>query len=257
MPSLRELQQKFALALNSSEAGSIAAYINSTGLAPPQRVQLYRNNYQISLREALGAVFPVVRALVGDGFFAFMAHEFVIAHPSVDPNLHRFGRQLPLFLSSFEPAASVAYLPDVAMLEWAWHQAFHAQEAEPLDLAVLGAMAEQDQGNIVFGLHPSVTLAASKHPVVSIWEAHQSESTEAIGEVRLDAGPERFLVQRPGPDVQVVDLDEAEYAFLRALNRGLTLEAACEVTLSDHPDTDVAGVLQRFVVLCTVASCSL
>ena len=68
-------------------------------------------------------MYPTVEQLVGAPFFRYAAHEFILAHPSKSGNLHDFGEDLPGFLAGFEPARALAYLPDCARLEWAWHRA--------------------------------------------------------------------------------------------------------------------------------------
>ena len=37
----------------------------------------------------------------------------------------------PNFLETFEPAQRAPFLPDVARIEWAWRQAYHAADARP------------------------------------------------------------------------------------------------------------------------------
>ena len=47
----------------------------------------------------------------------------------------------PEFLARFPPAASLAYIADVARLEWAVNRALHAPDAAPLDVARLADRA--------------------------------------------------------------------------------------------------------------------
>src|SRR5207237_5824239 len=120
MATLRDLQADMLDALfERSEAAAV--HVLARGLAPARRLGIYRNNMFDSLTAALAAVYPTVAALVGDGFFRFAAHEYIVAHPSRSGNLHDFGGELPGFLGRFEPAHSLPYLPDCARLDWAWH----------------------------------------------------------------------------------------------------------------------------------------
>jgi len=48
-----------------------------------------------------------------------------------------YGADFPGFVAAFEPAREIAYLSDVARLEDAWVEAYHAAEAAPLALAAL------------------------------------------------------------------------------------------------------------------------
>lgn len=82
--------------------------------------------------------------------------------------LIEYGEALPEFIQSFAPAASLAYLADVARLECAWWRAYHAADAQPLEAR---AFAHLDPGRLEhtrFVFHPSVSLIASRHPVAAI-----------------------------------------------------------------------------------------
>ena len=127
--------------------------VRGDDLSAAQRIQIYRNNYQTSLRGALKAVYPVVARLVGEGFFAWLGYEFLTRCPSRSGNLHEFGAELADFIESFEAAKPHPFLPDVARLEWAWHEAFHEQEHPPLDLSRPGG------SRAISARSPSISVA--------------------------------------------------------------------------------------------------
>ena len=124
MRALRETQEEFAAALLGGGAHRF-----------DRRLQVYRNNVFVSLLQALADVYPVLVRLVGRDYFDQAARRFVREHPSRSGNLHDFGSELPGFLGRLPEAASLPYLPDVAALEWAWHEAFHAGDAPALEAA--------------------------------------------------------------------------------------------------------------------------
>ncbi|NKC11378.1 MAG: DUF2063 domain-containing protein [Gammaproteobacteria bacterium] len=251
MLSLRELQYRFANSLRGDETGAIAACIAPGPLSATQRMQIYRNNFRISLRGALAAVYPVVHALVGEGFFAYLAHEFTDRYPSRSGNLHSFGRALPDFLRSFEAAASLPYLPDVAAIEWAWHRAFHAAECPPLDWAALAAVPAEEHAALRFGLHPSVSSFSSPYPAAAIWEAHQSDTVEPVD---VAGGGCVGIVQRPADEVQVVLLTGGQFALLSALQCGDGFGEACEKTAKAYPDDDIASAFRQLARLGSLVS---
>src|SRR5690242_12053219 len=68
-PALREVQARFVAALTGGDATNEALAdlrLPTLGVDARSRLQVYRNNYRISLTDALGAVYPVLRQLVGD-----------------------------------------------------------------------------------------------------------------------------------------------------------------------------------------------
>ena len=154
MPRLRELQLGFAAALLEGDAGGFDRHIRAAGLSGARRLQVYRHNTLLGLTGALEAVYPVVRRLVGEEFFRYAAAQYIARHPSRSGDLHEFGEHFPLFLQSFAPVAELVYLPDVARLEWTYHQVFHAANHPPLDRAALAQTPVERQGELywLFGI---------------------------------------------------------------------------------------------------------
>ena len=68
----------------------------------------------------------MIHQLVGEEFFRLLAKRFIEQHPSHSGNLHRYGSEMAEFLMHFENTQHLAYLPDVARLEWAYHLAYFA-----------------------------------------------------------------------------------------------------------------------------------
>jgi hypothetical protein len=223
-----------------------AALLGSGSHRFPERLQVYRNNVFVSLTQALAAVYPVLVRLVGEDYFGQAARRFIRQHPSRSGNLHDFGRELAGFLARLPEAGSLPYLADVAALEWAWHEAFHAADAPPLDAARLAAMSEEEVAALRFRLHPAARLVASRYPVLAIWETNQ-EGAPAEGEVCLDAGADWLLIARRSLARTIERLTPGEHALLAALGSGAPLAEACEAAAAASPDIDLEAAMARFV----------
>jgi hypothetical protein len=135
-----------------------------------------------------------------------------------------YGGSFPEFLARFEPLADYPYLADVARIERAWLEAYHAAEAEPLDPAILARIAEHRAGDLCFTLHPSVRVVRSAFPALTLWRLNVAEG--APPPIRLDSGAEDALIVRPGAAVEVRAMPPGGAAFLEALARGGTLAKA-------------------------------
>jgi hypothetical protein len=197
------------------------------GSDPARRFAVYRNNVVTSLVDALADTFPVVRELVGSGFFDAMARVFVAAHPPASPVLSEYGDALPGFVETFGPAASVPYLADVARLERARVCAFHAADAPALAPAAIAPHLADAQAlpQTRLVLNPSVAVVASRFAIVSLWAAHQGQG-DIAGVDPLQ--PEAALVLRQGDEVAVITIAHADAGFLRALLDGCLLGAAVD-----------------------------
>src|SRR5262249_30349874 len=137
MPSLLEVQQAIRVSLVEHNDLQAAACIVGDGLAPEDRLAIYRNTFVSNSVSALRLSYPAVYRLVGGEFFEGAAHIFVHERPPVGAYLDEYGAAFPEFLARFPPAASLVYLPDVARLEWAVNRALHAADVEPLEMADL------------------------------------------------------------------------------------------------------------------------
>ena len=238
---LRDLQAEFAAAV-FDERPEMSARVRAGRFPAAQHLQVYRNNVVESLTGALRAVYPVVEKLVGDGFFRYAAHEYLRAHRPRSGNLHDFGDAFAGFLAGFAPAAELPYLPDVARLEWAWHQAFHAADAPAFDFARLGAVPAERHETLRFVLHPSARLLASDFPVVRIFEISQ-EGYGGDTSVDLAEGGVRVLVIRRELTVTVEALAAGEAELLTALAGQQQLGAAVEAALAAQPGFDLTSAL--------------
>jgi hypothetical protein len=238
---LRDLQTEFAAAV-FDERPEMGARVRAGRFPAAQHLQVYRNNVVEGLTGALRAVYPVVEKLVGEGFFRYAAHEYLCTHRPRSGNLHDFGDAFAGFLAGFAPAAQLPYLPDVARLEWAWHQAFHAADAPVFDFARLGAVPAEQQAALRFVLHPSARLLASDYPVVRIFEINQ-DGYGGDTSVDLAEGGVHALVIRRGLTVYAEPLAAGEAGLLTALAGQQTLGAAVQTALAAQADFDLTSTL--------------
>ena len=213
------------------------------GRPDARRFAVYRNNVATGLIGAIEARYPVARRLVGDAFFRAMAGAFVAARKPRSPVLIHYGAEFPDFVAAFEPAREIAYLPDVARLENAWVEAYHATEAPALTIAALGEIDPGDYDGLRFSPHPAARLLRFSHPAGSIWAAHQE-----AGEARPPEAwrAEDALVARPEADVLVRILPPGGYQFARALFAGATLAEAAEAPALEgfDPGSHVVGLVE-------------
>jgi hypothetical protein len=221
--SFRQTVDAFAAALVDPNLPPPAATRGREGSIDGRRFAVYRNNVAVSLINSLAARYPVTRRLVGEDFFRAMARAYMAENKPATPVLIHYGSGFPDFVACFEPARDLAYLADVARLENAWVEAYHAADATPLALAGLAGFDAESLAKACAIFHPAARLLNSRHPIASIWTAHQGVAEPApITEWRGEAA----LIARPGEDVRVRLLPEGGYAFAEALLRGASIGEA-------------------------------
>ncbi len=234
-------QDAFAAALLDPARPAPAGLTDPAGRPAGARFDVYRNNVAASLTAALETGFPVLRRLLGAEFFAAMAGVFLRAHPPRGRLLMTYGTAMPGFLEAFPPVAHLPYLPDVAQLELARRQAYHAADAAPLDAGALAALPPDRLTAARLRLAPALRLVRSDWPVAAIWHANTTPGAPPPGTGAQDA-----LVTRPGYDPEVAALGPGEGAFVAALMAGAHLGAAHEAGAAT-PGFDLTQALGRLL----------
>jgi hypothetical protein len=211
-----EAQAAFASALLDPER-PVPAGLRSLGQpAGADRFGVYRNNVMVGLIEGLRDAYPVVCRLVGDEFFRAMARIFARAHPPRSPVMLEYGEGFAEFISDFPPAAALPYLADVARLERAWVEAYHAAEAET-------AADFSSTPPASLRLHPATRLVRSRFPILDIWQANQPDTEPRRLEL-TDAG-DNVLVTRPRAEVQACRVPDEAAELIETIAAGACVAA--------------------------------
>lgn len=216
-------QAEFRAALLDPGRPAPAGLTDPDGRPAGRRFDVYRNNVTVSLTEALRQAFPVVRKLVGDEFFTAMAREHLRAHPPTSPVLMFYGRAMPAFLETFPPVGHLPYLADVARLELALRESYHAADAAALPPGALQDLAPEAFLAARFTLAPAVRLVASRWPVHAIWSANMRGTP-----VPTAAEAQEVLILRPQFDAEPLLLPIGAAPFVAALLAGRTVAEALE-----------------------------
>ena len=202
-------------------------------LTRSDRLAIHRNNVFAGLLAGLEARFPVSRRLLGADRFRRYALSFIEAHPPQSPILMEYGARLPDFFAALDHPRSLAFIPDIARLEWHQHVSLHGTEAVPLDAATLANVAPEDMAALVFALHPTAHVLRSHYPILSIWRANVPDGMSR--DVPAVAPGEDVLIVRPESAVLLVPLAPGAAAFVLAVGRGASLaDAGAAATYADE-----------------------
>lgn len=233
-----ETQAAFATALRDPDLSVPAAVGPRTDGVPLARFNVYRNNTAVSLAEAMADTYPVVRELVGEAFFTALAGAYVAQNAPASPVLIHYGGDFPEFIERFEAAATLPFLADVARVEWAWLQAYHAADRAPIGAEALQSVDPDKLDGARLTPHPSLSLLRSEWPAISIWSAHQGDDAQAREAALAELGQtgECGLIVRPEFEVDVQLVQPALWRLAAALHDGATLGAAAETLEADDAE---------------------
>lgn len=195
--------------------------------------RVYANNWMHALISALGDTFPAVRGALGEEAFVPIAVGYVGANPLArDELLMWYGSSFPGALAATS-IAGAPYLADLARLEYAWLEAYHAPEASPLPPAALAALTPAQLVGARVHLHPSLRLLRSDHAVERVWQHYRSGGTRDT--VPPAEGPACLAVFRPFAEVIAVRIPEPVHTALVRLATGTRFgDASRDLVRADH-----------------------
>jgi hypothetical protein len=256
MPTLRELQRRFAAALFAEAHEGASADIRANGCDERARLGIYRDQLHATFARTLALAYPVIERLVGAAYFRHLAAEFQTAHPSRSGDLHHIGAPFAAFLQQRFNDGRYDYLSDVAALEWALQECAVAPGAPAFDLQALRSVDESSYAELHFDFHPACRLIGSPYPILEIWRANQSDAA-ATEIIDLARGATRVLAQRSARVVAFHVLAAPEFVFLKELSQDLRLGAALEAAQKIDATFEPGPALRRLVALQAVTAARL
>jgi putative DNA-binding protein len=228
----------FAPALLDPDLATPAVVAGPKSKAAVKRSNVYRNNVTDSLINALAATFPATLRITGVDFFRAMARFYVRATPPTSPLLFDYGWDFPDFIERYEYAQSVPWIKDVARIERAWLDAYHAADAELLTPHDLAAIPSERLPNAVLKPHPATRVIRSRFSAVTAFTASRSDGPPKQIEV---VEPEDALLTRPALEVEVRQLPPGGAIFVGRLITGECLGAAASAAFAKSPSFDLSA----------------
>lgn len=239
-----EYAAAFATGLLDPSCAPPATVVGPDGKAAAKRYAVYRNNVTVSLIDALAATFPAVMRITGPAFFRAMARAHVRETPPASPLLFEYGHDFPPFIARYEHARPMPWLADVARIERAWLDAYHAADAPPLAPRDLASMPPERLAGLVLTPHPALRIVCSSFPALSIFAANRAEGP--VGRITA-TGAEDALVTRPGLGVVARRLPPGGAVLLSSLAAGVPFGAAVAAAVGSSPAFDLAANVAGFV----------
>ncbi|WP_319553370.1 DNA-binding domain-containing protein [uncultured Vibrio sp.] len=223
--NLATLQSQFAKALHYQTSGE-ECNITADQFSADERIQIYRNNFVISLSEVLSTTYPILEALLGKECFAQMARQHVLHHPLQEGQVAHYGEGFYNTIKLFENVTSqVPYSMEVARFEWEMDLARQAQRerlanAELIPLTQLDQVKPDQQPRLIFHLPNGVRSFESRYAVFDLFTAIQSQHFEQIDITVSQCG---VISLKKSGDALCYALEIEAYQLLRCLESKLSL----------------------------------
>lgn len=244
--TLHRLQQEFADALHYRPSHA-PAQIAKGRFPAEQLIQIYRNNFIISLSEILGVVYPCVKAVVGEECFSQLARHHVLTQPLEQGDVSHYGGRFDDTINS-QPTVieAVPYLADLARLEWCIDRAAHAPAIDrPFPFQKLQHLTEANLPQLQLEVPEPTFCLDSDYPVASLWQMISNNQIETI-----DLGqPESAVIQRRPDRMQVLNTRPEATGLIRLSQQQRCLGEASDAMLAmlgeliqQHIFSDIHGL---------------
>ncbi len=204
---------------------------------PVERVLLgmkaHANTINLARLKNLEDCFPLCRQALGDFAFNGISRRYVDRDAARKLETNDFGIGFPAFLRSenFDDA-----ICDLAAIEWAWLESYHAPEANSLSLQVIAGLDQTKLEVTQVHLHPSlrvVTLAADAHPVLT-----------GCGAAKQG---DHVLICRPETEVRLSILNNCLVAFIKIQHDTTTIGNLLQLLDEHSQESDPVALLLTLI----------
>jgi hypothetical protein len=207
-------------------------------VSPAEQIEIYREQFWLRHTASLIEDFPGICGILGQDDWQELAVGYLSSFVPVSFSLRDLGQGLPAYVEARPQTPHHALVSDMALLEWAYIEAFDAPDAPTLDESELAKLDDDAWENARIELAPSVQLLRLAHPVADLRRALRA--AEDTGDSVAIPGAMETLLVVYRRDLKLWDkqLDPIPFALLEALQDGLSLSLAANRVLERFPDAE-------------------
>lgn len=247
--SLQQHIAEFASVLLGSSLEDKAVFVEkikpSSKIPPQLAIDIYRNNTCGSRVNALNAVYPACKNILGDDIFNSIAKEYVATNIIGSSDLNNYGtafdQHLALMFDAERIPADYNYLPDLARLEFLFHIAYYADDDPIFDFELFERRVQKGQ-QIYLRTSESLALISFQTPIHQIWISnckgarYKTENVQALTETQY------LLIYREENIPVVTTINHCEHHLLDEIINNQSLQR-----IVDSIECDIEVILPRLI----------
>lgn len=230
MKSLEQMQLSMMKVLDQGPDYLPADLFKGTRAQWLRGMKIHANTISHARLVALEETFPKTRVGLGHDVFNQLSRRYV-EYPGVTGfPLDQIGRIFADFLEDQHIDEAAA---DLARVEWAWLESYHAAEAAPLQLVDLAGLGEDSILEVGIRLHPSVRTVAFAAPPHGSLVAEIADIADAAG----------VLIARPYEQVLLSPLNAAQMTAIGHASAPITICNLFAVLGEQEDETELLPIL--------------
>lgn len=122
-----------AVSENNFSDDIVSLLRNSKQITALRALEVYREDYEARMTEALKNTYRGIHSIIGDEDFFAMALSYLAIYRSKFPDLDEYGHHFSDFLKDQALTEGYPFLPQLAEFEWAFRDVFHKKEVAGLN----------------------------------------------------------------------------------------------------------------------------
>lgn len=223
-PDLAREQADFIRVLQQGPAAfPEGLFAGSTGRAL-LGLKAHANTISHARLVALEETFPRLRERLGHARFNRLSRDYVERPEVMRRSLRSIGEGFDGFIAAGgEDLASA----DLARIEWAWLQSYHAAEADALALADIAALDEEALLALPVAAHPAAQILPLSAPIAP-----------ELGDMAQAGQPAALLVTRPDAEVLLRPVDTVTIAIFKNLSASATMGNLLQIAAEQGDDVN-------------------
>jgi hypothetical protein len=157
---------------------------------------------------ALEETFPLTRQALGEEQFNQLSRAYAETPEARTCDANTIGKAFPNFLQTTPAGQPII---ELACIEWAWLESYHAAEALPLAIEDLATLSEAALLEQLVNWHPATRLIPISRPLPNVVPELDSENAKAI------------LIVRPDANVRLLALDAVTFQITKLAEKSTTV----------------------------------
>ena len=259
--SLRRAQELFYRAitwptgvtdfLEQSSAETVDAFHRLFAETPSfsrnDRVEVYAEAYFWRLAQVLAEQFPITRWLAKKTHWHNLVTDYVLARPSVDPDIGELGKRFPTYVRGHGIGKALPHLGDVADVDWTLTEVIDGPDEPLLTRTDLQSIPPADWPDHHFRAAWTTRVHSSLWDISALWQASQRADDPTTFSLEEHDPPTHLIVWRNGYEVTHRRANPPEASALRALVAGDPFTKVCTAATEQDPGI-TAEAVARWIV---------
>lgn len=222
----KDFNQKLVKAISSRESfvtDILTQIKDGPKLGAKRALEVYQEDYEARLSEALKNTYRAIAALIGDEEFYPLVRDYIQSHPSTSSDLDDYGHRLNLFLASHPMSNDYPFLMELAHFEWSFREVFHCEQK--VGLNALDLMKTLQTPGELIQLTSSARVLEYQYQISLLYALKDSELEGEPFDIEI---PQNILLYKIDSVVKTHTLSKTQCEILNKMLLPTTLEACLQ-----------------------------